>query len=104
MVTFFMLRPSWCVAPPRVAVDDPVQLRTIAKRYGMLLGRAHAQALTADRVLGVTVIAPLIAGRETELADEIAAFATADAAQIISDHASMRDKDLAALLDLGGAR
>lgn len=81
-----------------LAVDDPDQLRVIAKHYGMLLARAHAQALTADRVLGVTVIAPLITGRETELADEIAALAAADAAQVIADHALMKDRDLAGLL------
>jgi len=77
--------------------------RTIAKRYGMLLGRAHAQALTADRI-GVEVIAPLLAGREPAFADEIAALAAADAAQVIADHALMKDRDLAALLDLGGTR
>lgn len=87
-----------------LAADDPDQLRAIAKRYGALLGRAHAQALTADRVLGATVIAPLLAGREAQLADEVAALAAADAAQVISDHALMKDRDLAALLDLGGTR
>ena len=87
-----------------LAVDDPDQLRVIAKRYGMLLGRAHAQALTADRLRGVTVIAPLLAGRETELADEIATLAAADAAQVIADHALMKDRDLASLLDLGASR
>lgn len=85
-----------------LADEDPDQLREIAKRYGALLGRAHAQALTADRVRGVTVIAPLLAGRETALADEIAAYAAADAAQVIADHALMKDRDLAALLDLEG--
>lgn len=78
--------------------DDPAQLRVIAKRYGALLGRAHAQALTADRVLGVTVIAPLLAGRETAFADEMTALAKADAAQVIADHALMKDEDLSSLV------
>jgi hypothetical protein len=87
-----------------LAVDDPDQLRVIAKRYGTLLGRAHAQALTADRIRGVDVIAPLLAGREAAFADEIAVLAAADAAQVIADHALMKDRDLARLLDLNGAR
>ena len=84
-----------------LVTDDPAQLRVIAKHYGALLARAHAQALTADRVLGASVIAPLLAGRESAFADEIAARAAGDAAQVIADHALMKDQDLAALLDLG---
>lgn len=83
---------------------DPAQLRAIAERYGAMLGRAHAQALTSDRVRGATVIAPLLAGREAAFDDEIATLATADAAQVIADHALMKDRDLAALIDLGGPR
>lgn len=84
-----------------LVADDPAQLRVIAQRYGALLARAHAQALTADRILGATVIAPLLAGRESAFADEIAALAAGDAAQVIADHALMKDQDLATLLDLG---
>ncbi len=84
-----------------LVIDDPAQLRVIAKLYGALLARAHAQALTADRILGADVIAPLLAGRESAFVDEIAALAAGDAAQVIADHALMKDQDLATLLDLG---
>ncbi|MEO8703397.1 MAG: DUF2252 family protein [Kofleriaceae bacterium] len=74
------------------------ELRDIARLYGALLARAHGQALTADRVLGYTVIAPLLAGREVAFADELAAFAAGDTGQVIADHALMRDRDLGAAI------
>ncbi|HEY5920229.1 MAG TPA: hypothetical protein VIV11_01105, partial [Kofleriaceae bacterium] len=66
--------------------------------YGGMLARAHGQAASADGERGAAVIGPLLGGREAGFADEIAAFAIADAAQIVADHAAMRDRDLAALI------
>jgi uncharacterized protein (DUF2252 family) len=85
-----------------LAADDPDQLRSIARIYGGLLARAHGQALTADRLRGVTVIAPLLAGREAAFAGEMASLAMGDAAVIAADHTLMKDHDLAALLNLEG--
>lgn len=80
--------------------DDRDILLGIARTYGAMLARAHAQALTADRGLGVDVIAPLLAGREAAFAAEMAALGAADGAQVIADHALMKDRDLAAALRL----
>ena len=81
-----------------VLTADTVGIRNGLLRYGALLARAHAQALTADRVLGVTVIAPLLAGRESAFADELTALAKGDAAQVIADHALIKDQDLSSLV------
>lgn len=83
---------------------DRAGLLDVARTYGAMLGRAHAQALTADRVLGVTVIAPLLADREAAFSDELAALATADAAQVLADHALAKELDLAAAIGVPGAR
>lgn len=82
------------------SVGDRDRLRDLAHIYGALLGRAHGQALTADRVSGFTVIAPQLAGREAALSDHLVEVATADAAQVFADHAAMRDVDLAAAIAL----
>lgn len=83
-----------------VSADDLAALPaneqlSLAHRFGAMLGRAHGQALTADGVPGYTVIAPRIA---PTFADDLAALAVADAAQITADYASFEDRDLAALV------
>ena len=80
---------------------ERAQLLDLAAILGGLLARAHGQALTADRVQGFTVIAPLLAGREAAFADEIALAALADAATTVTDHTAMRARDLFVLI--GGA-
>lgn len=77
---------------------ERAQLADLAEVYGGLLARAHAQTVTEDGVLGATVIAPLLAGREAEFAEEIAGLAAADAAIVIADHVLMRDRDLFSLI------
>lgn len=77
---------------------ERAQLADLAEVYGQLLARAHAQAVTEDGVLGATVIAPLLGGREPQFADEITQLAIADAAVVIADHALMRDRDLFSLI------
>jgi len=79
-----------------LAADDPDELRALARLYGRLLGRAHGAALTEERVPGYTVIVPVLAGRIDAFADEIAMVALADAQQVFSDHAALRDTDLGA--------
>ena len=79
------------------------QLRDLARIYGAMLARAHGQALTSERRLGVDVIAPLLVGREAGFANEIATLATGDADQIFADYNSMKDRDLGALIALPGA-
>jgi uncharacterized protein (DUF2252 family) len=82
----------------QLADKDKPQLLVIASLYGGMLARAHGQALTADRERGYIVIAPLLAGREAAFADEISRLAITDAAQIVADHAAMKDRDLNALI------
>ena len=72
------------------------QLGDLAELLGRLLASAHGNARTEDGVLGVTVIAPVLAGREAAFSDELVAGARAEAAQVIADHASLQDADLAA--------
>ena len=81
-----------------IADESPDEQRDLAILFGGLLARAHAGALTIDGVRGLGVIAPLLAGREIDFADEIATAATADAEQIVADHAAFADRDLAALV------
>lgn len=70
--------------------------------FGELLGRrlasAHGASLTVQQVPGWMVLAPALAVRETELADEIATSALAEAAQIRADHEAFEDADLAPLV------
>lgn len=77
---------------------DRARLADLAEVYGRLLARAHGQARTEDDVLGATVIAPLLAGREAAFIGEMAELVVADAALVIADHALMRDRALLALI------
>jgi len=81
-----------------LAAEDRQSLLDLAAIYGRMLARAHGNARTADGVRGVEVIAPVLATRAAAFADEIAAHARADAAQIVADHAAFADRDLAALV------
>jgi uncharacterized protein (DUF2252 family) len=72
------------------------QLLSLAELLGRLLASAHGNARTGDGDLGVTVIAPVLAGREAAFADELVGSARAEAAQVIDDHAALQDEDLAA--------
>jgi len=74
------------------------ELRALAALLGGALARAHGEALTADGVRGVTVIAPLLASREVAFADEVATVSVEAAAQITADHARFVDRDLFALI------
>jgi uncharacterized protein (DUF2252 family) len=73
------------------------QQRALAHRLGEMLARAHGEALTQDGVQGWRVIAPLI-GDGAAFADEVSAFAVADAAQVMADWTSLKDRELAALV------
>lgn len=69
-------------------------LLALARFYGGLVARAHGVAHTSDGVPGHTVIAPLLAGRADMFAAEIRRHALADAQQILTDFAAMKDRDL----------
>ena len=81
---------------------DQAQALELAAIYGEMLARAHGLARTEDGALeslgdsglGYTVIAPLLANRETDFVDDLASLALADAAQITADHALVKDMDL----------
>lgn len=78
------------------------QVTDLAEIFGGLLARAHGVALTEDGVPGWTVIAPLLGDG---FADEVAAFATADAQQTIADWQMFHGEDLGArVMPLGGSR
>jgi len=77
---------------------ERAQLGDLAAIYGGMLARAHGQALTEDGVLGAIAIAPLLAGRDAAFVDDLVSLATADAAQVIADHALMKELDLFALV------
>ena len=77
---------------------DRARLGDLAEIYGEMLARAHGQARTEDGVLGATVIAPLLAGRDAAFVDDIVQLATQDAAQVIADHALMKDRELFPLI------
>jgi uncharacterized protein (DUF2252 family) len=77
---------------------SPDRRLVLASRFGALLAAAHGRALTADRVQGSSVIAPLIFGREASFADEIRACALEDAAQTRADHEALRADDLGPLV------
>jgi len=64
---------------------DRARLGDLAEIYGEMLARAHGQARTEDGVLGATVIAPLLAGRDAAFVDDIVQLATQDAAQVIAE-------------------
>ena len=74
---------------------DAAEQVALAHRFGTMLARAHGQSLTADGVAGWTVIAPFTTGT---FADDVAALAQADAAQIMSDYTAFQGRDLAALV------
>jgi uncharacterized protein (DUF2252 family) len=74
---------------------DAAEQVALAHRFGTMLARAHGQALTADGVPGWTVLAPFTSGA---FADDVAALAQADAAQILDDYNAFADRDLAALV------
>lgn len=74
------------------------QLGDLAELLGALLASAHGNAQTLDGLRGAAVIAPLLAGREDAFVAELVASARAEAAQVIADHAALRDVDLAALI------
>jgi uncharacterized protein (DUF2252 family) len=73
------------------------QLPALAEVLGGMLAASHARALTADGVRGLSVIAPRI-GSPVAFADEVIAVAVDDAAQIVADWQSMKDRDLAQLV------
>jgi uncharacterized protein (DUF2252 family) len=77
---------------------DRAELAELAAIYGELLARAHGLARTEDGLLGHEVIAPLLAGRESELAADLGSIVQADAARIVADHMLMKDVDLMALV------
>lgn len=77
---------------------ERTQLGDLAELLGGLLARAHGQADTEEGVAGWTVIAPLLAGREAELADELDRLALADAAQLAADYDAMKDRRLPELV------
>jgi uncharacterized protein (DUF2252 family) len=74
---------------------DATEQVALAHRFGMMLARAHGQALTADGVPGWTVIAPFTSGT---FSDDVAALAKSDAAQILADYMAFQGRDLAALV------
>lgn len=78
-----------------LATLDADEQLAIAHRFGAELARAHAGAAMDDGRLGGEVIAPLLAGREDEFADEIAAAALAGADQLRADYEALKDVDLA---------
>jgi uncharacterized protein (DUF2252 family) len=82
------------------AIDDLGRKDLLA--FGELLGRrlasAHGASLTMQGGPGWMVIAPGIAGRDAELAVEIATTALAEAAQERADHDAFEDADLASLI------
>lgn len=78
--------------------NDRDELADLAEVYGGMLARAHGLATTEDGVPGWMVIAPLLAGRDVAFVDDIVELAAGDAAQVIADHALMRDRSLAALI------
>ncbi|HEY3806781.1 MAG TPA: DUF2252 family protein [Kofleriaceae bacterium] len=78
-----------------LASSDPDQLLAVAGVFGRLLARAHGLALTEDGVLGWTAIAPVLGDG---FPDEVASFASADAAQIIADYQSFAGRDLPSLV------
>lgn len=80
----------------RRALDEPAAWRELAALGGRLLAAAHGRAPAADGRAGAAVIAPLLAGRQAEFADETAAFAVAYAARVGDDAAALRDVDLVA--------
>jgi uncharacterized protein (DUF2252 family) len=67
-------------------VAPSVDQLAFATSLGALLARAHALAPTASGARGLDVIAPQVAGRAAELADETAAFAAVCDALVASDH------------------
>ncbi len=73
---------------------ERAQLADLAEIYGGMLARAHGQALTENAVTGASVIAPLLAGRESAFADDIVRLAADDAALVHADHMLMKDRDL----------
>ncbi|MBA3458823.1 MAG: DUF2252 family protein [Deltaproteobacteria bacterium] len=82
------------------AIDDLDRQDLLA--FGEILGRrlasAHGASLTGQGLPGWMAIAPALAGRELELADELSVTALAEAAQIRADHDAFEDADLAALV------
>lgn len=75
-------------------LDADEQL-AIAHRFGAELARAHANAPMEDGRLGSEVLPALIAGREDEFADEIAAAALAGVAELRGDYDALKGVDLA---------
>jgi uncharacterized protein (DUF2252 family) len=71
------------------------QIFDLAELFGRMLARAHGLARTEDGVVGWTVIAPVLGDG---FADELAARAVADAAEVEADWAALKDRDLAALV------
>jgi len=80
------------------SAGDRVQLGDLAEIYGEMLARAHGRALTEEGVLGATVIAPLLAGRDGAFVDDIVRLATEDAARVVADHALMKGRELFPLI------
>ncbi len=75
-----------------------MQLADLAELLGRLLASAHGNTQTRDGELGSAVILPVVAGREDAFVTELVASARAEAAQVIADHAALKDRDLAALV------
>lgn len=75
-----------------LAGSDADQYLQVCGVFGRLLARAHGLATTEDGLRGADVIAAVLGDG---FADEVADFAPADAAQIIADWTSLKDRDLA---------
>ncbi|HEY1552920.1 MAG TPA: DUF2252 family protein [Kofleriaceae bacterium] len=75
-----------------LAGSDADEYLQVCGVFGRLLARAHGLATTEDGLRGVDVIANVLGDG---FADEVADFAPADAAQIIADWTSLKDRDLA---------
>ena len=80
------------------SAKDRARLQALAGHLGRLLARAHGAALTVDRVPGWTVIAPLLAGRESAFSEEVVALSAADTAQVLADYEALREVDLGAFV------
>ena len=78
-----------------LASSDPDQFLQVCGVFGRLLARAHGLALTEDGVLGWTAIAPVLGAG---FPDEVASFASADAAQVLVDYQSFQGRDLPSLV------
>ena len=73
-------------------------LLALGTLLGGRLASSHGASLNSQGVMGWTVIAPVIAGRQQELTDEVIATALAEAAQEAADHDAFEHDDLSPLV------